>query len=70
MNGKRLAGVWLQLAGAIKQAWGDLTADPLRANAGRRQQINGKLQQVRGFEQEESARQLRDFQHHHRNWYS
>ncbi|MCK9381998.1 MAG: CsbD family protein [Sulfuritalea sp.] len=69
MNGKRFAGIWLQLAGRVNQAWGELTDDPLRETAGRRDQVTGKTQQAGAIAQEAAARQLRDFQHDNRNWY-
>lgn len=69
MNGQRFAGICLQLAGRLNQAWGELSGDPLRVAAGRRAQIIGKAQQVGAIEQEAAARQLRDFQEHHRNWH-
>lgn len=69
MNVKRFAGIGRQMAGWLNQAWGELSGDPLRVAAGRRAQIAGKAQQVSAIEQEAAARQLRDFQEHHRNWH-
>ena len=69
MNGERFAGFCLQLAGRVNQAWGELTGDWLRETAGRRDQIIGKAKQAGAIAQEAAARQLRDFQHHHRNWH-
>lgn len=70
MNAERFAGFCLQFAGKMNQAWGELTGDGLRATAGRRDQIIGKAQQDAGIAQEAAKRQMRDFQHHNRNWYS
>lgn len=69
MNGERFAGIRLQFAGRMNQAWGELTGDWLRAAAGRRDQIVGKAQQASAIAQEAAARQLRDFRHDNRNWY-
>lgn len=69
MNGERFRGIWRQLAGMMNQAWGELTDDPQRVAAARRDQTIGKAQQENGVAQEAAARQLRDFQHHNRNWY-
>jgi uncharacterized protein YjbJ (UPF0337 family) len=69
MNGERLAGIYLQITGKINQAWGGMIGDPLRVAAARRDEIMGKVQQACAIEQVESARQLRDFQHLHRNWH-
>lgn len=70
MNKERFAGMCLQLAGTVKQAWGELTGDPRRVSAGKREQVIGKARQASGSELEESARQLKDFRHQHRNWHS
>lgn len=69
MNGERIAGFCLQVAGRANQAWGELTGDWLRENAGRRDQVIGKARQAGAIAQEAAARQLQDFQHHHRNWH-
>ncbi len=69
MNGERFAGICQQFAGRMNETWGELTADPLRAAAGRRAQVFGKARQRNGLAKEESSRQLRDFVHRNRNWY-
>jgi len=69
MNEERIAGIRRQLAGMLSQVWGELSGDPLRVTAARREQIVGKTQQDNGIVQEASARQLRDFQQQNRNWY-
>jgi uncharacterized protein YjbJ (UPF0337 family) len=69
MNGERFSGICLQLAGRMNEAWGDMTGDPLRAAAGRREQMFGKAQERSGIAKEESGRQLRDFMTRNRDWY-
>jgi uncharacterized protein YjbJ (UPF0337 family) len=69
MNRERLAGICRQFAGRVNQTWGELTGDPLRVDAARRDQTIGKAQQESGTAHEAADRQLRDFQHHNRNWY-
>ncbi|OGA06646.1 MAG: hypothetical protein A3H33_14490 [Betaproteobacteria bacterium RIFCSPLOWO2_02_FULL_65_20] len=69
MNGERFAGICLQIAGRMNEAWGELTGDPLRAAAGRRDQSFGKAQQRSGMAKEESNRQMSDFLTRNRDWY-
>ena len=69
MNGEQFAGICRQFAGRLNEAWGELTGDPLRSAAGRRDQIFGKAQQRSGIAKEESARQLSDFLTRNRDWY-
>lgn len=69
MNGEQFAGICRQLAGSLNQAWGELSGDTPRVVAARRDQTLGKAQQASGIAQQAAARQLRDFQHHNRNWY-
>lgn len=69
MNRERFAGICQQLAGRINETWGELTGEPLRAAAGRRAQIIGRVRQRSGLAKEESARQMQDFLTRNRDWY-
>ena len=69
MNGERFVGICRQFAGRMNESWGELTGDPLRAAAGRRAQILGRVQERSGIAKEESARQMRDFLTRNREWY-
>lgn len=68
MNGQCFEGICRQFAGKMKEIRGELTGDPLRVDAGRREQIAGKAQQASGMAREEAERQLRDFRNLHRHW--
>jgi uncharacterized protein YjbJ (UPF0337 family) len=68
MNEQRFAGICLQFSGKLDQLLGELTRDSLRETAGRRDQIIGRARQTRGREQEQAAKQLREFQRHNHNW--
>lgn len=68
MNRQCFEGICRQFAGQMKEIWGELSGDSLRVGAGRRDQVAGQAQQASGMEREAAARQLRDFQHLHRNW--
>lgn len=69
MQKERLAGIRLQLAGKMNEIWGEWTGDSLRSADGRRDQVIGKAQQAGALAQEQAARQLAEFHHHHRNWF-
>jgi len=69
MNAQRFEGICRQFAGMLTQAWGELSGDSLRADAGRRDRIFGKTQERSGIAIEESARQLKDFLQRNRNWH-
>lgn len=69
MQKEQFAGICLQVAGKINEAWGEWAGDPLRSADGRRDQVIGKAQQISAIEQEQAARQLAEFRHDHRNWF-
>lgn len=69
MSKERFAGIWLELSGWIGEAWGEWVGDPDMADTGRRDQAVGRVRQDSATEREQAARQLKDFQHHHRNWF-
>lgn len=69
MQKERLAGIWLQLTGRLNEAWGEWTGDSRRSADGRRDQVIGKARQAGVIEEEQAARQLAEFRHHHRNWF-
>lgn len=69
MNREQFVGICLQITGKLNETWGEQTGGRLRAVAGKRSQIAGKAQQFSGIVEEESARQLRDFQYRNRNWH-
>ena len=45
MDWNRVQGSWKQLEGKVKAKWGKLTADDLTAINGRREELEGKIQQ-------------------------
>jgi uncharacterized protein YjbJ (UPF0337 family) len=49
MDWNRVEGNWKQFKGAAKEKWGKLTDDDLNVIEGRREQLEGKLQQRYGF---------------------
>jgi uncharacterized protein YjbJ (UPF0337 family) len=49
MDWDRIAGNWKQFSGKIKEKWGALTDDDLTAINGRRDQLEGRLQERYGL---------------------
>ena len=48
MDWDRVQGSWKQLTGRVKEKWGKLTDDDLTAINGRRDQLEGKIQERYG----------------------
>jgi len=58
MNWDRIEGNWKQIKGHVHEAWGKLTDDDIERIAGKREQLNGKLQERYGLAKEEADRQI------------
>lgn len=50
MDWNRVEGNWEQFKGKVKQQWGKLTDDDLDVINGRRQELEGKIQERYGYE--------------------
>ena len=61
MNKNILEGKWLQLRGAIRDKWGQLTDDELDQIAGKRDKLAGVLQERYGYAENEAEQQIDDF---------
>jgi uncharacterized protein YjbJ (UPF0337 family) len=68
MNRDQVEGRFRQATGKMKEHWGLFSRDPFIADAGRRDQLFGRIQERRGNSHEEFSRQLRDFMRRNRNW--
>jgi uncharacterized protein YjbJ (UPF0337 family) len=68
MNRDQVQGRLRQATGKMKEHWGILSRDPYVADAGRRDQLFGRIQERRGNSREEFSRQLQDFMRRNRNW--
>ena len=68
MNRDQVEGRFRQATGKMKEHWGLLSRDAFIADAGRRDQLFGRIQERRGNSHEEFSRQLRDFMRRNRNW--
>jgi uncharacterized protein YjbJ (UPF0337 family) len=58
MDWDRLAGNWKQFGGKIKEKWGQFTDDDLTAINGRRDQLEGKLQERYGWAKDQVRRDV------------
>ena len=56
-----LEGKWMQLRGAIREKWGEITDDELDQIAGKREKFAGVLQEKYGYTQMEAEKQIDDF---------
>lgn len=61
MNKNILEGKWMQLRGAVREKWGQLTDDELDQIAGKRDKLSGVLQEKYGYAQVEAEQQIDDF---------
>ena len=61
MDWDRLEGDWKQLRGKAKQRWGQLTDDDLTIIKGRRDQLEGKLQERYGYAKSQARREIEDW---------
>ena len=61
MNRNVLEGKWMQLRGAVREKWGDLTDDDLDQIAGKREKLAGVLQERYGYSEIEANREIDDF---------
>ena len=65
MNWDYVQGNWKQVSGKVKEQWGKLTDDDLTKIAGKREQLEGALQERYGLSKEEADKQLNDFMTRH-----
>jgi uncharacterized protein YjbJ (UPF0337 family) len=59
----RVEGNWKQIKGSVKEKWGKLTDDDLEVINGRRDQLEGKIQQHYGLAKDQVRKDVDD-------WYS
>ena len=58
MNENTVKGNWLQFKGKVKEQWGKLTDDELDVINGRRDQLEGKIQEHYGVGKEIAKEQV------------
>lgn len=57
----QIEGNWKQLVGKVKETWSDLTDDDLAAMDGKREQLEGKIQERYGLTVDEVKKQIEEF---------
>ena len=58
MDWDRVAGNWKQMTGKVKEKWGDLTDDDISAMNGKREQLEGKLQERYGYAKDQARQEV------------
>jgi uncharacterized protein YjbJ (UPF0337 family) len=58
MDWDRVEGNWKQFKGKVKAKWGELTEDDLTQINGKREQLEGKLQERYGYTKDQARQKL------------
>jgi uncharacterized protein YjbJ (UPF0337 family) len=61
MDWNRIEGNWKQVKGTVKEKWGKLTDDDLDVINGRRDQLEGKIQERYGLARGQVRRDVDDW---------
>lgn len=61
MNWNTIEGKWKEVKGQAREKWGKLTDDQLDVIAGRRETLEGHIQQAYGKSKDEAKREVDDF---------
>lgn len=65
MNWDQIEGKWKQFKGEAKQQWGKLTDDELDRAAGKRDELEGLIQERYGIAREEAQKQVDEWMSRH-----
>lgn len=58
MNWNMIEGKWKEMTGSVTEQWGKLTADDLKEVSGKKEKLEGLLQQRYGITQEVASSQI------------
>lgn len=61
MNWDRIEGNWKQFSGSVKQKWGKLTDDDITVINGKREQMEGLIQERYGYTKDQAKKELDDW---------
>jgi uncharacterized protein YjbJ (UPF0337 family) len=61
MDWNLVEGNWKEIKGRVKEKWGKLTDDDLIVINGRREQLEGKIQQRYGFAKDQIRKDIDDW---------
>lgn len=62
MNWDRVAGLWKQYKGSLREKWGQLTDDDLDVIAGNRDRLIGKIQERYGIAKDQAELEVREWE--------
>jgi uncharacterized protein YjbJ (UPF0337 family) len=65
MNWDRIEGNWTEFKGKAKQQWGKLTDDDLDVVEGRREELEGLIQQRYGYARDKAKSEVDAWLSHH-----
>ena len=65
MNWDRIEGNWKQFTGKVREQWGKLTDDDLAKVSGKREQLEGLIQERYGLGKDEASKQIDTFVKRH-----
>ena len=61
MDWNRVEGNWKDMKGKIKEKWGKLTDDDLTVINGKREQLEGRIQQRYGYGKDQAKKDINDW---------
>jgi len=61
MDWNRVEGNWKQVKGKVKEQWGKLTDNDLDTIAGKKDQLEGKIQQRYGYQKDQAKKEINDW---------
>jgi uncharacterized protein YjbJ (UPF0337 family) len=61
-----IAGNWKQLTGKVKEQWGKLTDDDIAKIAGKREQLEGVLQEKYGYGKDKASAEVDNWVNTHK----
>ena len=61
MNWDHIESNWNQLSGKVKERWGKLSHDDLAEIRGKREHLEGKLQETYGIARDQAAKDVDEF---------
>lgn len=65
MNWDTIQGNWKQITGQVKEQWGKLTDDDIARISGKREQLEGLIQEKYGVGKDQAKKQIDDWMARH-----
>jgi uncharacterized protein YjbJ (UPF0337 family) len=61
MDWDRIEGNWKQFTGSVIEKWGKFTDDDLTDINGRRDRLEGRIQEVYGYDEDQARKEVDDW---------